>query len=486
MNRLLKKIKEQYSTFPVNVKAAFWFLISSFFQRGISVITTPVFTRLMSASEYGEFSVFYSWYGIITIFVTLNLFFGVYTRGLVSFEEDRDEFSSSMQGLMLLLVLGWFLVYILFRPFFNSLFSLSTFEMIALFAIIWSNGAYCFWAAEQRVTLKYTKLVLVSMITAAAIPVAQILLILLMEDAVKARILGLLAVSVIFYPMLFYRQIKKGKRLYSARYWRYALAFNIPLIPHYLSQTILNSADRLMIRDMVGTAEAGIYSLAYSVSQIMTIFNTAMMQSIEPWLYKKIRDNQIRDISKVAYPSFIIVAVINLLLICLAPEVISFFAPREYYDAIWIIPPVAMSVFFTFAYTFFAVFEFYYKKTQYIAMATSIGAVLNIVLNYFFIKRFGYIAAGYTTLICYMTYALFHYIFMYKICKINLNGCKPFNSKIIWAITVGVLCIGFGVMTTYQNYIARYQVLFITSLIFIGKRRKIKELIDGLIKIRTE
>lgn len=77
-----------------------WFLICSFFQKAISAISTPIFTRLLSNDEYGKFSVYTSWQSIIGIFVTLNLFYGVYTSGLVKFKEKRVEFISAMEGVI--------------------------------------------------------------------------------------------------------------------------------------------------------------------------------------------------------------------------------------------------------------------------------------------------------------------------------------------------------------------------------------------------
>ena len=65
---------------------------------------------------------------------------------------------------------------------------------------------------------------------------------------------------------MYFAEMIKGKKFYSAKFWKHALMFNLPLIPHYLSQTILNSADRIMISSLVGASEAGIYSLAYSIS----------------------------------------------------------------------------------------------------------------------------------------------------------------------------------------------------------------------------
>ena len=69
---ITNKIKEKYESLPVQVRASFWFLICSFLQKGISMITTPIFTRIMSTSDYGQYGVFNSWYGIITIIVALG------------------------------------------------------------------------------------------------------------------------------------------------------------------------------------------------------------------------------------------------------------------------------------------------------------------------------------------------------------------------------------------------------------------------------
>ena len=386
----MKKISNIYKTLTIQVKASFWFLICGFFSRGISVITTPIFTRLLTTVEYGQYSVFNSWYGIISVLVTLNLYSGVYAQGLVKFDKRRKELSSSLQGLCFTLTLCWTAIYILFHNYVNDLLSLTTVQMLALLIMCWSSAVFQFWATEQRVDYKYQALVIITIIVAIAKPGLGIWLVLHSEDKVTARILGLVLVELIAYSVLFFKQLISGKQFYSKYFWGYALKFNLPLIPHYLSMTVLNSADRIMIGNMVGSGEAGIYNLAYSVSQIMTIFNAALQQTIEPWLYKKIKENKTVGIQAIMIPTLILVAIVNIGLIALAPEVIAIFAPSSYYDAIWIIPPIAMSVYFMFMYSFFAVFEFYYEKTNYIMFATSFGAIVNIILNYIFISLFGY------------------------------------------------------------------------------------------------
>lgn len=480
----IKKLQDRYLSLPVQVKASFWFLISAFLQKGISVITTPIFTRLLSTAEYGQYNVFNSWLGIITVFITLQLYSGVFTQGMVKFENRKYQFASSMQGLCLTLVFFWTIIYLLFQDMWNHLFGLTTVQILVMIIMIWSSSVFSFWSVEQRVDFHYHKLVAISIITSIAKPVIGIVFVVLANDKVTARILGLALVELVAYTWMFFSQMRKGRVFFDKFFWKHALKFNLPLIPHYLSMTVLNSSDRIMINSMIGSDEAGIYSLAYSVSQIMTLFNAALLQTIEPWLYKKIKAKKVEDISDVAYPAFILIAAVNILLIAFAPEVIRIFAPATYYDAIWVIPPVTMSVYFMFAYTFFAVFEFYYEKTQYVAIATVSGAALNIVLNYIFIKLFGYYAAGYTTLFCYVIFAVYHYYFMRKICKEKFDGAMPYKTSVLMMITFVFLALGFIFLLLYNNNIVRY--IFIAFLIFIMiiYRNKIKELIKKLISIK--
>ena len=346
----MNKVFQKYRTMSVQVRASFWFLICSFLQKGISSLTTPIFTRLLTTDEYGQYNAFNSWLSIITIFVTLNLFYGVYTQGLVKFEDERKVYSSSLQGLTLTLCLAWTGIYLLFRDFWNSRFSLTTVQMLAMLVMIWATAVFNFWAAEQRVTYSYRRLVLLTLLVSAAKPAVGIFFVLHAHDKVTARILGLALVEIVAYTGLFFVQMARGRVFYSAKFWRHALMFNLPLIPHYLSQTVLSSADRIMIRDMAGGSQAGIYSLAYQISLIMTLFNTALSQTLSPWIYQKIKADRAGEISQVAFLALGLIAGANLLLMLLAPEAVAVFAPAAYYDAIYVIPPVSMSVFFMFSY----------------------------------------------------------------------------------------------------------------------------------------
>ena len=101
------KIRDTYRKLPIQVKASGWFFICSLVQKAIAVISTIIFTRLMSSEDYGILSIYNSWSDIIYIFATLNLSTGVYNVGMTKFNDRRNEFNSSLQ----LLALFWTLTF---------------------------------------------------------------------------------------------------------------------------------------------------------------------------------------------------------------------------------------------------------------------------------------------------------------------------------------------------------------------------------------
>lgn len=483
---MLKKLVGKYDDLPIQVRASFWFLVCTFTQKAINVITTPVFTRLMTTAEYGEYSVYTSWLSIFTVFISLNLSLGVFMRGLIKFSDRKNEFASSMQSLTFILVIAWIIIYLPFSTQINKLTNLNTTRTLLMIITIWLNAVFGFWAAEQRVDYQYKKLVPITLSVTIGGQVLGIVLIYVLNDKVTARILGTVIVDTLIYLWLFGLDIIRGRKLFDWEFWKYALLFNLPLVPHYLSQVVLNSSDRIMIERMVGSSAAGIYGLAYSISQVMTMFNTALCQTEEPWLYRKIGEKKIEDIRPIAYISFIFIAGVNLLLILFAPEIISIFAPEEYYEAIWVIPPIAMSVFFSFSYYFFAVFEYYYEKTKPIAIASCIGAVLNVVLNYLLIPIYGCYAAGYTTLVCFIVYAIFHYIFMHSICKEKLNGKEPFSIRAFILLSIVFVLAGFLIQATYMHTFLRYTLIVLVVVCVICCRTIIYKSIHKLFKTKIE
>ena len=113
-------------------------------------------------------------------------------------------------------------------------------------------------------------------------------------------------------------------------------------------------------------------------------------------------------------------------------------------------------------------------------VATVVGAALNVGLNALFIPKFGFIAAGYTTLACYILYALAHYYYMRKVCKQFMGGTKVYNVKIILALGLGLLLCAFAIMLLYETTWIRYGLVAVIGLGLFWKRKTIISMIGTL------
>ena len=101
-------LKERLQNIPLGVKAAVVYTMASVFSRGLSMITVPIFTRIMSTSEIGMVNLYNSWYSLLSVIATLSLTSGGFQAAMKDFEGERDQYQSAVLTLtsMMAIVLG--------------------------------------------------------------------------------------------------------------------------------------------------------------------------------------------------------------------------------------------------------------------------------------------------------------------------------------------------------------------------------------------
>lgn len=260
------------------------------------------------------------------------------------------------------------------------------------------------------------------------------------------------------------------------------MKLHLPLIPHRLSLSVLSSADRIMIQNMVSSTATALYSVAYSATMVINIIKLSINDALTPWVYECLKKKDYKSIYKNTVFVMLIVMAMAFLFVLFAPEIIFVVGSEKYYEAIYVIPPVAASVFFTFLYNLFSSVEFYYEKTKEIMVASLTAAVSNIVLNFIFINLFGYVAAGYTTLACYIILSVFHYLIMKKAVKNEVSVKQLFNLKAIVALSAVVIVSMAGCTLLYFNNIIRYIVIGVFLVVLLIMHKKIINLIKMLKK----
>lgn len=480
---MINKLLNKYKNMSVPLKASLWYTVSNILVKGVSLLSTPIFTRVMTQAEYGTFTLFQSWYNIIIIFTSLNIFLGGYTKGLLLYRNEIEDYTASSLFQTFVLTCAWGVVYLINIDFWTKVFNLSPILMLMMFFELVTAPAFEFWACRARFEYKYKKVVTASIFTSVLSIVLGVITVISSQHKVEARAFSDVFAKALVTAPLFVLLMLKGRHIFKREYWKYNFAFNMPLLPHYLSNYALNQSDRVMISNMIGNAQAAQYSIAYTISMMMTLVTTAINNTLTPYIYQSIDKRQEDNIKSATTPIFFLISVFSIISMAFGPEIIIVFAGKSYSDAVWLVPPISASVYFIFLYSMFSTIEYFYQKTTRIAIATMIAAVINVGLNYVFIKQYGYYAAGYTTLISYIVLSLMHYVFYRILVKDKFKtGTQLYDVRVIMLNSVIVLVAMFLMLFTYKVTIIRYAIIVALLLVGVFKRKEIISLLSSLKK----
>lgn len=486
----IKKYIDKMKTLSPTIKSATVYTFAGLFTRGLSVITVPIFTRLMSTAEIGTISVYNSWYSMLSVIGTLALTSGGFMVAMKEFPDDRDRYTSSVLSITTLMAVFMTVIYVLFPDYWNSFFNLSGDLVVLMLVGLYVGPARDFWLSRQRYEVKYKSVAIFSLGTAVLGTGLSILSVVLAShfDIGNLDRIRLFSNYTVVYGsalVVFIYLYLKGRTGFNKYYWTFSLKLSIPLVGNNLATQVLSVSDRTMIDNMVGKSAVGIYGTLYNISSLSTIIWTSLNNSFVPYMFSNMEtDKGRKNIRKYINYILIVYAVIALALTLLAPEVVRIMATDEYYEAIYIMPPIAAGVFLNAMGNLYSNVLLYYKKTQYIMIATSIAAVLNVGLNFVFIPMYGYQAAAYTTLVAYIVMAVIESVIVIHVEKKQLNDDTDclYNNKLLFTICGGLLALCLMCNLIYGIAILRWGVVILGTIIAFVIRGKIRHLLFAIKK----
>lgn len=239
------------------------------------------------------------------------------------------------------------------------------------------------------------------------------------------------------------------------------MTYSLPLVGVNITMSVLNLSDRYVITPILGTEQMGIYHANYTISS--TVFNlilVAVMRGVYPMILKTWRQNnktQTEYFLSQAVRYYLLVSLPALTGLCILSGTISkLFLDAAYYEHGFVIIWVAIGMFL------YGLAEYSNKaweltsNTKPLFYNTVISAALNLGLNIFFVKMFGYRVAAVNTAIAYFVYLCLSLFRSRKIMKINFNPASI--AKIVLS------CILMG-LTVYLEI--TYIKLSIISLVLI-------------------
>lgn len=298
------------------------------------------------------------------------------------------------------------------------------------------------------------------------------------EKAYLGRMLGSTSVITLlaFFILFFFLRIHKPKHI--KEYITWGVRFCLPVVPHGISQVILVNFDRIMIGRMIGSEASGIYSFAYNIFSIIYVTYRSFDPVWGTWFFERMNEGNYRAIKKYSSIYMLVVLLLSSVVMLMSPELVILLGLSKYSDAVYCVIPIIAGGFFTFLYSLPCQVEYYREKTKHLAFATVCAALVNIILNYIFIQKIGYVAAAYTTLVTYILYFLFHFFLAYKI-----EGKHLFSGKAIIACSLMILCFSALALCTLRLVLVRYgsivvMLIGVSSYVWKAHREMIMKLIN--------
>lgn len=470
IKKLMNCLRFKVNSMPVQAKAAIVFMIANFCNMGFNFLATPFFTRLMPETEIGIISVFGTWRNILSIVVTLNLSYGIYEVFLIKHENDKKRMTQSLIGITTILCSAFIILVLVFRSFFVKQLDLNLEYLIILCFEIYSMSIVNFWMTQKRFEYDYKiyGIVIVSInFLKVAISLAAVLL--FPENRVFAKLLGW---AIPYYALAVVLLAKHTKNFVGIDFKKYswpAIKYNAVLIPHYLSNILLGSADKIIISRIVGNGPTGIYSISSACASAVSVALSSINTAFTPYVYQKLKIKDFEDINNVSKMINIVTIGVCMAATLIGPEIFKIFAPPNYYKGIILLPSLFAGVYMSSLYALFSNVEFYFKYNHLTSIATLTGGAINIATNFLFIPIFGFQAAAYTTLGSYAVIAAMHMWFY--ICISKKEGIAVFDCRFLLLSSVLYAAFSIGVVFIYEITLLRYMLFLMVILVAIWKRK---------------
>ena len=447
-------------------KASIYYVIANIIGQGVVLLSSAIFTRMMSKSDYGLVSTYSTWVLVINTFICMNLFISVRTA-YIDFKDDYDNYNSSVLSLSILCGIAMTLLISAVTFIFVKNFGIWE----VLFACIQSVSLNIinFMMAVQAMKNEYRQRTLM-MIAPNWVHIAFsiALMLIFVHNAYMAKIagnaLGLLIFGVVCTAIIYRKTAPK----IIPRYWKYSLKISVPSIFHTLSDLILMQCDRLMLTSMVGAEETAEYSVIYNVSSIIVAIYQAINGAWLPWFFNRVKENEPGRIRKYQGYYMLAFTLFSCGMMTISPELIMIISPKNYWDGIRYVAPIVVASYLIFLYAFISSYLLYLKRTARIAVNTIIAAALNLVLNYYLIPQYKAVGAVIATVISYAVLFVLHFIAIHK------QDRRFFCVSRMWLNALAVSAFGTVFYFISDYWFFRYPFFAVTvALVYIFRGRKI-------------
>lgn len=460
----------------------------------LSFILVPIYTKVMpNPALYGEVSVIFAWFAIFNVVLAYGM-----ETAFFRFFYKADDKNKVISTSLISIIVTTVLFFILALVFQNSLASWSGIDVkyveyaiyiLALDALVIIPFS---WLRATDKSMRYAIIKIANVTINLGLNV--FLLIYLPEivsnnpeSVFNSIYKSDFQISYIFISNLIASGITlilmlelyfKNKYDFDVALWKKMIKYAWPILIAGIAFTINEVFDRILLQHLlpenIAEAEIGKYSACYKLAVFMTLFATGFRLGIEPFFFSHSDSENPQKAYAQITNYFVILGSTILLAVIVFADVLKVLIVlnEAYWEAMPVVPILILASFFLGIYHNLSVWYKVTDKTRYGAFISVIGAIITLLINYFGIPHFGYVASAFATLLAYGTMMILSYYIGKKQYPI------PYNlRKIGFYLSISIL---FSILSFYvfdRNLIAGsiLLVLFL-GILYKLENEKLKQL----------
>lgn len=470
----MRNINSKFNRLKISntfVNASFIYILANGIGQGTTLLVNTFFTRYMTKSDYGLYSNYYSMVPVLVPIIGLNLYDGL-ANAYIDYKKDEiHDFRSSL--LLLSIIWGSILSCLIIG--FKVVVGGSMPLIAVVMALIHAYGFFAvnYYLQSMNMENQFIKKgiglcvpnILQALLGIIAVMLCNNYISRAVGSATGIAVCGAFGMAVI---------CKVSQPRYNREYWKYALKISLPAIISSLAMMIMQQCDKMMITEMAGSEITAVYALIYNIGYILYAVQQATSGVWQVWYYNTLEKRAYGNIPLVQKWYVFIMFVFATGLYMVAPEIIKILSPSSYWHFEYV-PPFIIGSYLMLMYSLYLSTAQYNKKTGVVSWIVSLAAIINVLLNYILIPRFGGIAAAYTTVVSYL--------FIFVVSGVYLIARKQYYFKLRYFAVLGMGVLLMGIMFYFvRNFLLiRYSiftVILVFELLYIyAKEKELKTLL---------
>jgi O-antigen/teichoic acid export membrane protein len=420
---------------------------ASILSKLIAVALLPLYTRHLTLDDYGAAEILFAAVVSASIVVRLGLIEAVLRFYYEEDEDPRRIIGATFSGLFWTATIAALIALPFAEPLAEGLLKpetpaeLHSYTELVRIAIggLWVATLFEYLLTLFRLDERARAYFVTTIANVLATIALTIVLVVEVGDGARGLLLGSYLTGVVFVLGMIFIQRRRLTLRVDRQLLRRLLRFGLPTMPAEVSLYLLNFADRVIIVQMKGLREAGLYSLAVKFAQAVNVIVRGFQLAWPPLAYSIRDDDEARRTYATVVTLFLAGCtwlVVGLWL--LAEYLVRFFAAPKFFDAYEVVGLIAAAVTLYALYMVMVVILGRTGRTEYNLPAAIAALVSNVALNLILVPPLGIVGAGLALVASYLVVIALMYGFTQRLFPVPYEWGRLARVLFAAAALVGV------------------------------------------------